>query len=341
MKKELVFIQVCPIDKYFIWQVHLWLESLKEIGKSNKAVSLIYVPHDRGMEIENWKQVMDNYPEAQFHFYHDEHNLNNLIGFYIPILRPYCLMRHFKKYPELKEKAIFYCDSDVIFLNKLDIDKYVDDDISYLSDTKSYIAASYFDSKEKDVLPQKLDAYKGIDVLDSTCKLVGISREVAVKNEDSSGGAQYLLKNIDADFWEKVLTDCIKIRTHLQAVNRLYFANESKGFQSWCCDMWAVLWGLWYRNQETKVVPEMEFAWSSDNISRLDKPNVGILHNAGIVTEKQGDIPVFYKGKYTGGNSPFEDVNLYKNHLNEKTKTLCNWYYIDKLMDLKNKYNLK
>ncbi len=146
------------------------------------------------------------------------------------------------------------------------------------------------------------------------------------------------IKNIDSEFWSKCITDCIKIRNYLQSVNRTYFESENKGFQSWCADMVAVLYGLWYRNQEVKIIPEMDFAWSSDPISKLDK--VGIFHNAGIVSELQGDIPVFYKGKYHTGKDPFKDPHLEYLSTNEKNKTLCNHYYVSELLKLKSKYNL-
>jgi hypothetical protein len=337
--RELLFIQACPLDKYYIFQTHMWLESLKNIGKSNKAISVIYIPKGREKEKDNWNNLISLYPEAQFSFYEDTDNLNRHLGIYIPIIRPYVLMKYFKEHPEMQEKAIFYCDCDILFTERFNIDAYLEDDVCYLSNTLSYINASYFDSKIKDVLPNKLEEYKKIDVLDSTCKLVGVTREIAEKNNLHSGGAQYLLKNIDWQFWDKCITDCLNIRKYLQSINRYYFESENRGIQSWASDMWAVLYGLWARNQETKIIPEMEFAWSSDPISKLDK--VGIFHNAGIVSEKQGEIPVFYKGKYHMGKSPFSDPYLEYLANNEQNKTLCNSFYVEQLIKLKIKYNLQ
>jgi hypothetical protein len=37
-------------------------------------------------------------------------------------------MKYFKEHPEMKDKAIFYCDSDVLFTDNLDIEKFVDDE---------------------------------------------------------------------------------------------------------------------------------------------------------------------------------------------------------------------
>jgi hypothetical protein len=329
---------VQPDDTYYTWQVHLWLESLREIGHSDKAVVLIFIPSFRDRN-PKWQQVIDLYPESEFHFYKDVDNVSKLLGVYIPILRPYCLMKHFKAHPELKEKAIFYCDSDVLFTPQFNVDKFIDDDICYLSDTNSYINASYFDSKVRDVLPNKVEEYKNRDILDELSKQLHISREICEKNNLHSGGAQYLLKNIDGQFWEKVISGCIIVRTQLQTINREFFENENKGFQSWCADMWAVLWNLWAREQETRVIPEMEFSWAPDPIQKLER--TGILHNAGIVSTKMDGYNCFYKGKYHTGQDPLKDSHLDAVLNDEKSKTKCTWYYTNKLKELFNKYRLE
>ncbi len=160
--KDLKFVQACPSDIYYTWQVNLWMESLKEIGHSDKAINLIFTPKGRENK-DKWKQIEDLYPEAEFHYYADEDNLNQLIGIYIPVLRPYVLWKHFKANPELKEKAIFYCDSDILFMKDFNVDQFLEDEVCYLSDTNSYINAKYFDSKVHQVLPEKLEEYKGRD----------------------------------------------------------------------------------------------------------------------------------------------------------------------------------
>jgi hypothetical protein len=335
--KDLKFIQACPDDTYYTWQVHLWIESLKEIGHSDKAISLIFTPKGRKRN-EKWKQIVDLYPEAEFHFYDDEDDINRLIGIYIPVLRPYVLWKHFKAHPELSDKAIFYCDSDILFTKDFNLDKFLEDDVNYLSDTNSYINASYFDSKIKQVIPEKLEEYKSRDVLGEISSIVGISREIAEANNNDSGGAQYLLKNIDADFWKKVMTDCILIRTYLQKINREFFRNENEGFQSWCADMWAVLWNIWLRNKQTSVVKELDFTWATDPISKLDTNT--IFHNAGITGTEMYGYPCFYKGKYHMGSDPTEDEHLDRVLAHEKSKQFCTWWYAKKLKQLKEKYNL-
>lgn len=334
--KKLKFIQACPNDSYYLWQVATWLDSLKRIGKSQDAISCIFIPKDRNHD-PKWDKLVKDFPESEFFFYKDTDNISAFLGLYIPILRPYILSKYFQLHPELKNDAILYCDADIIFTEKFNVSHLVDDDICYLSNTNSYINSDYFDSKIRDVLPKRLEEYKKRDILEESCKFVGISKDTVVKNKEHSGGAQYLLKNIDSAFWIKIIDDCLTIRRHLLNTNKYFFESEIKGFQSWTADMWAVLWNLWYRGLETKIVPEMDFAWSSDHISRLDK--VGILHNAGVTGDIMSGTPVFYKGRYINGSNPFEDPYLHRVLNDDRAKNLCNHHYLTKALETYNKYN--
>ena len=335
--KNLKFICAQPDDVYYTWQVHMWLESLKEIGHSDKAIVLVFTPNFREKN-DKWEKIVNLYPEAEFKFYKDEHNVSQYLNIYIPVLRPYVLWRYFSDFPQISSNAVFYCDSDILFMKDFNVDEFLEDDVNYLSDTNSYINVKYFDSKVRDVLPDKLEEYKTRDVFSEIASVIGIDRETGEANNDHSGGAQYLLKNVDAYFWQKVMNDCILIRTYLQKVNREFFKDENAGFQSWCADMWAVLWNLWLRNQETKVVPELAFAWSTDPIVKLKSHT--ILHNAGVTSPMMEGVPMFYKGKYHMGSDPTKDAHLDVILNNEKSKLKCNWHYANKLNEIKNKYNL-
>lgn len=338
--RDLKFITIFPDDIYFSWMCHMWLESLKNIGLSDKAIVLIFTPKHREPNKAKYQQIIDLYPEVEWNWYKDEEGeVTSKLGIYIPILRPWTAMKYWQDHPDMKDKAVFYCDSDIIFTERFNIDKFLDDDITYCSDTNSYINASYFDSKVRDVLPEKLEEYKTIDVLDTAARIVGINRKICEANNLHSGGTQYLFKNIDAEYWQKVYEDCIPLIKYLGGINKQFFENENKGYQKWTSDMWAVLWGVWYRKQETKVVPELEFAWVHDPITKLEK--VSIYHNAGATSPFTGDMPVFYKGKYHRGEDPMLDPHLDDVLNNEKTKKHCTWYYASKLDELRRKYKLK
>jgi hypothetical protein len=104
--------------------------------------------------------------------------------------------------------------------------------------------------------------------------------------------------------------------------------------------MWAVLWNIWKREGQTINTPDMEFAWSSDPIEKLERTT--ILHNAGITDPFMGgSYPAFYKGTYHTGKDPFDDPHLEIVNNNEETKKRCNHYYLQQLLELKKKYNLK
>ena len=124
----------------------------------------------------------------------------------------------------------------------------------------------------------------------------------------------------------------------LSKINKEFFENENKGFQSWCADMWAVLWNLWVRQKEVKVIDEMGFSWAPDPIEKLKTHP--IFHNAGIVGTQMDGYSCFYKGKYHNGGDPTKDPHLDVVLNDEKSKPRCTWYYANELKKLSNKYNL-
>jgi hypothetical protein len=87
------------------------------------------------------------------------------------------------------------------------------------------------------------------------------------------------------------------------------------------------------------VVPEMEFSWASDPIEKVER--LGIFHNAGMIGDTMGDIPTFYKGKYHSGIDPFTDPHMMTVYNDERSKTLGTHFYVSKLIELKQKYNLQ
>lgn len=349
MKKELAYLVAQPTDKYFVWQVGLWLQSLQDIGEDDKAHVVLFNP--KGREVtKQWEELAKIYPKATFATYEDNGTVAPLLRTYIPILRPYALAKHFAAHPELSEKAILYCDCDVLFTRRLDIDKYLEDETCYLSDTISYIGSDYLIGKKRDVLPQMKDKFENKDVVADLARITQIDKQVILDNNFNSGGAQYLLKGVDSAFWEKVMRDAIYIKIHLDNVNKTYFENGDKGYQSWCADMWAVLYNLWHRGKQTRVVAEMDFSWASDRIERLEQ--TAMLHNAGITSESSlktrardangnhvtVSAPAFYKGKFISGTNPFLKLeHLEEVATNPDSKLFCTSYYVSYMLKHKDK----
>ena len=108
--------------------------------------------------------------------------------------------------------------------------------------------------------------------------------------------------------------------------------------------MWGVLWGLWAAGKETRIIPELNFSHATDRMERVNQ--CPIFHNAGISSDfykidDNRNYPCFYKGKYHRGNiDPTKDPHLDVILNNEESKKHGTWYYVSKLDELRNKYNL-
>ena len=304
--RELAVLSSCPGVLRFAWENYIFLNNLRERGLSDKAEILVFIPHDMLANGPHpmWKQLEKDFPESKIFYYKDraEFNISVLrlqkLFDYDPLCRVYCLASHFKAFPALQEKAILYTDSDILITENFDISKYLEDDVCYMSDAKSYTNSDYFDSKysidenpdspifkePKYVTPQKFESFKKRDILQECARACGITRAVVESNKDNSGAAQYLLKNIDYKYWNQVFDACLELRTHLKGINQEYMRGttpterENNGFQSFCADIWAVVWILWQRGQTTSTPKEWDFAWSTDELPRLKE--VGFYHNA-------------------------------------------------------------
>jgi hypothetical protein len=332
MKPILITCQ--PDDQYFIWQNHLYIESCIEAGFEEENIHiLLYKPSGR-IHNENWKKLKEFYPKLNIFLYEDR-GVQKHLGIYIPILRPHILWQHFEAFPELKDRTIVYTDCDILWTKNPQLEKYYEDEVSYVSDATSYLNNSYFESKIKDVLPEKLEQYKQRDVVKELCTITGIDKQTVLDNNSNTGGVQYILKNVDAEFWKKVERDVLLIRTHLLTFNKEFFKDENSGIQSWCADLWAVQYNLW-RIGECKVLSELSFAWATDPIQRIETHN--ILHNAGITGTEMNGYPCFYKGKYHQGADPTKDPHLNDVLNNETSKKFCTWFYATKLNEIKEKY---
>jgi hypothetical protein len=336
MKPILITCQ--PTDTYFVWQNQMFIESCLEQGFEEEQIHiLLYNPIGRP-DNANWDKLKEYYPKLNIFVYQDK-GVQQYLGTYIPILRPHILKQHFEAFPELQDRTIIYTDCDILWLKSLNINHLLNDDVNYVSDANSYLNHTYFESKYKDVLPEKLEEARSIDFLKGVCDIIGIDKQVVIDNNSNTGGVQYILKDIDSAFWQKVETDVLKIRMYLQQMNREFFKDENSGIQSWCADLWAVQFNLWFFKKESRVAKELEFAWATDPIIKID--TYPILHNAGITGTEMNGYPCFYKGKYHMGSDPTKDPNLDAILNNEQSQKYCTWYYANKLKQLSIKYNLQ
>ena len=201
----------------------------------------------------------------------------------------------------------------MVITKKPDFTPFLNDNYWYLSDTISYIGANYIRSK-------------GEDIYLKMCNIVNIDPEIPKLNENSSGGAQYLMKGVDSIFWEKVEKDAENLYKFFLEDEPKKMAMNPKyhPIQKWTSDMWAVLWNAWYFGHQTKIDSYFNFTWATDSIEKWNENF--IYHNAGVV----GPGELFYKGDYIN-SLPY---SLTDNGLN---KNMASYNYFKEIMETKSK----
>lgn len=342
--KPLTFIQVCPSHKRFVWEVEVMLDNYIRVGYTYPIHNLIFTPYLRKEEplFRKLEEKFKDYPFIQFFYYAGDEKLHEDTKRcnYIPLLRPYCLEKHFTLHPHLQEEAIFYHDSDILWTKKLDFTPYLEDEINYQSLANSYLDYEYLASKFQHCIPERRHDLLNINPIETLLSGFGIDVETLKRNKLNTGGAQSLLKNITPEIWRKVYEGSVLIRSYFSVLNQKFFPGntpnerENAGWQSWAlADMCGLLWTLWADNRETRCPPEFNFTWATNPISSLK--DTYILHNAGvtadIVREGTEDVYYFFKGRslYVSGHlSPHQDLD----RLTEVSPQKCSWWYVQQLL---------
>ena len=304
--KNLRFVCAQPATLYYAWQVEVMLNNFIEMGVNPNFVDIVCWKQN-GVVPEEWSKLASGYP-ARFFFYDDMRETKH----YISSIRPNILKQHWAAYPTLKDEAIFYHDSDIIFSKP--ISEWISDDIRddeewYGSDTRWYISHSYI-------------LGKGQQIIDKMCEIMELPEELISDNEMNAIGAQYLMKNVDYEYWDRVERDCEQLFRQVTDLNN-ELKRETPSYhelQIWCSDMWAVLWGAWRRGWKTNCLPEFEFSWGTSTQDDFYKLN--IMHNAGVTSPGQG---LFYKAQYM--NSLPYNAEL---TINDNTASKNYWEWIEK-----------
>ncbi len=321
---KLNILTVVSDDIKEVWETHVLLSSLVEYEYDKLTHILIFQRKERFLEEFNkgWEELEKKFPNVKFVYFKDFHNITRIcqIFHYFPLFRLYVLQEYFKLHPELEQEAIFYIDADILITKPLPFDKWLEDDINYLSwtgnkeRTDNYLWQPYWDGKVEQVLPERLEQWKKLDVFNKACEICSTNREEVTKNSPNIGGAQYLLKNINSQFWTDCFNSCCELKLYLENMNQLFFKGEShterenKGIQSFCSDMWVILFQLIGKGREVKTPKELDFAWSCERKERLE--DVGLLHNAGILSDAK--FRVAFEKLPDGTNKQIEGKAFFK-----------------------------
>jgi hypothetical protein len=307
--KKLRFICAQPATIYYVWQVEVMLNNFMQMGINPNDVDIVCWK-ENGVISEEWSKLANGYA-ARFFFYDDTRETKH----YISSIRPNILKQHFKEFPDLNQRAIFYHDCDIVITKFPDfLEEYTEDDNNwYISDTISYIGHDYIVSK-------------GEEVLDRMCDIVGINKKLVKSKQSESGGAQYILKGVDWQFFEKMEADCENLFREITFYNRFRKQKEPNyhELQIWCADMWAMLWGGWMRGYNSIIIPEMDFCWATDDVSKWEERY--IFHNAGVVDGQKDAL--FYKGDFTNALPYNSDLDKYLN-------TKASWKYVQIIKETK------
>tara|TARA_B100000900_G_scaffold350883_1_gene317648 strand:+ start:2804 stop:3703 length:900 start_codon:yes stop_codon:yes gene_type:complete len=299
----MIYICAQPSWFYYSWQIDIMLYSFKELGLFKKNTIQIVLGY-KTKPHKNFKKLEKKYPQVEF-FYYPDTRYNSK---YVSSIRPHLMYKHWVANPELKEETIFYHDCDIVLTRKLNLPE---DDVCYLSDTKSYIGYEYIKGK-------------GDDVLDLMSKVADIDKRILKEKQDQSGGAQYVLKGIDRSFWLNVYNDSEKLFESVTGLNLKKKENDPNyhELQIWCADMWAVLWNLWKQGKETEIIEEMNFTWATNKVDDWEKN--AIYHNAGVTDTESG---MFYKAIHQKELPP-NDLKIDKKRASSKYyELLCKALY--------------
>jgi hypothetical protein len=272
----MIFLSAQPAIKYYSWQVEVMINNFIENNIKPSDIHIVcYIINNIPIE---WNKLKSCYKEVNFHFYNDTRKTR----YYISSIRPNIIKQHFKKYPELSKEHIFYHDCDIIFTKSIDWSKFTQDNIIYGSDTKSYVGYNYIKSK-------------GTDILNKMLEIGNIDENIIMSNENNTIGAQYLLKNIDYEFWENIEYISEDLYSEITKINKIKKENNPTyhEIQIWCSDMFALLWEIWKRGYKTNIHQDFTFSWGTSTLQDYHRFN--IFHNAGVTTSNDG---LFYKAEY-------------------------------------------
>ena len=279
------YICAQPANQYYLWQVEVMINNFLSMGINPNQMDIL-LGYDTIIP-EEWSILQQHYNTVRFFFYKDTRRDKS----YIPSIYFNLMKQHILAHPELKNETLFTHDSDIVFTKPVNFDLLAEGDTWYIADTKSYLNYDYIQQK-------------GNDIYEDMCTIVGIDKKIPKLMNSNTGGAQYIVKNTDYSFWDKVEKDSIKLYRYF-CMKEPQWKGEGYPIQKWTAGMWSYIWNAWLLGNETLISNELSFAWATSHIQELDK--YSILHNAGA-TEDNKDL--FFKGNYINKLPYDENLNL-------------------------------
>lgn len=295
----MIFLSAQPLTTYFLWQIKICTDNLLALDVATENIHVLFATNPlQQLSLEDEFLLQSLQQLTTVSFYKDERKEKN----YLSSIRPHIIAKHFSQYPSLEKATIFYHDADITFRVLPPLFNYLQKDTWYVSDTANYLDTKY------------IKEHIGEDGFLQMCSLLGVAPESIMAQDANCGGAQYIMQNVSPAFWQKIEKDCEAIYVFLENQNKENkikhaLGNENiylHGIQSWCADMWAILWNGAHFGNTIKIDKDLNFCWPKNTTESWEQNY--ILHNAGI--DQRDATNYFYKGNYVY-NTPFYELHNY------------------------------
>lgn len=279
-------LSVQPATLYYAWQMEVFLMRTISQGYNPNYIEVV-ASYEQGID-DSWLKLQQAFPAVRFFFYRDDREDKR----YACSVQAHILKKHWEKFPELRNDAIFFHDADFIFTRYFDFEPFLQDDKWYFSNCDGYLGADYLESKGSHPVKKHIDG-KPQMLLDGMASAVGMCSCTIRANRGKSGGAQKLLKNVTKGYWDEVDADITSLYSWLIDHKDEYGDEEVNSIQIWTTNMWCELWNAWKRGIKVELPEEFDFAWATCHKIRWDEK--AFFHNAGVQHGEQG---MFFKAAY-------------------------------------------
>ena len=207
----------------------------------------------------------------------------------------------------------------------------VNDDKTYLSDTVGYIGYDYIIDCCNRYEIQHPKSEKN-QLINEMANVIGLDVELIKENRKNAGGGQYLIKNTNADLWDKIYRESTLLYDQMLDYQKRFPISPGE-IQFWTAEMWSLLWNLWLHGYKTEITKELDFSWATDSIEIYKKRP--ILHMAGVTDDMKNRK--FYKGEFISID-PIQKLKEDPNFFDFVENTSSTVKYIDNMKSYIKKY---
>lgn len=285
------FVTAQQDNKYMLWQLYVQMSNFRRLGIEDKAIVLIGYDHYPSPYID----VLRKQTSATVIAYPDD----RVDKSYTPSIY-FHLVSKFLSHHCITEPILFH-DNDVIFRELPDFNALNSDDVHYFSDCTNYLSHSLYCPHNIGTMAQTI----GMTYDQISCHM-------------SVGGAQYLFKSHDANWWKRIADEAPRFH---QTMVSMTPTKGHKRPDPWMAGMWLLQWSLWREGVNTQTHPELNFTWPT--YSARTWTSTKILHNAGVMPHQKNVM--FHKGSYVD-RSPFRD------DLSFVSRDFASWYYAQEVL---------